>query len=307
MEREKLNGERDVLMRDVTERLEEVYAPSAARAGAWQLIEVLTGKKRAQLVAADGVVLSDSQQKELRGWLDRIVGKHEPIQYIIGSVPFIDTTVAVRPPVLVPRPETESWVAGLIEKLKTLPNKKLRILDLGAGSGCIAISLAKALPDAEVMATDISDEALKLARENAENNKVANVSFMRSDLFDSLEGEEAFDLIVSNPPYVAEGDWKGLDERITRWEDKGALVAPQEGLAILKRIVEQAPRFLRENEQLARVGIAQLYLEIGSSQGPDVAQEMKQHGYRDVTVTKDLLSRDRIVSGSVAHVDAQTT
>jgi len=284
------------LLAAIEGRLLLVHTMREARTVAWLLLTKLTGQCRATLIAAAQVDLDASQVMQLEGWLSAICDRHMPVQYLIGSVPFAEALIRVRPPTLIPRPETEEWVVRLTDQLRSLAGTPLTILDLCTGSGCIAIALAKILPPgSRVVAVDLSSEALALAHENAKANAV-DIVCIKSDLFACLKGE-SFDLIVSNPPYVTDQEWQDLAQRITAWEDRGALVAPRCGLAILERIIAEAQCFLRENKELQRHGISRLTLEIGEEQAQEVVCLMEQHGYHSIVVTKDLAGRNRTISG----------
>lgn len=159
--------------------------------------------------------------------------------YLIGFQPFFGLNLKVNPDVLVPRPETEL----MVEKALALPLPNYpRILDLGTGSGCIALALAKNLPKAKVLAVDISSQALRIAKENARLNNIKNVRFKKSDLFSKVNGK--FDLIISNPPYVSEKDMKKLPKEV-QFEPKKALQAGKEGLDYIFPILTLAPARLR--------------------------------------------------------------
>jgi len=291
-----------VVVSTIGRQLGTVYSGREARIGAWWLLARLTGRSQTILMACGAVTLEERHIICLCGWIDDICAKRKPIQYVVGSVPFVDVQIAVQPPVLIPRPETEEWVACLAEQLRSIAfQTPLSILDLCTGSGCIAIALAKTLPSSStVCAVDISPDALRLARKNATSNSV-EVSCVQSDLFQKIAGQR-FDLIVANPPYVTEEEWVTLDGHITHWEDRRALVAPDRGLAILKRIIAEAPNFLRSNIVLEKAGIGQVIVEIGAAQSCAVALLMKQHGYSAVVVSKDLAGRDRTVTGRAEHV-----
>jgi len=296
-----------VLRHDIEKKLLQTYQdPTLAEQYAWWILAAITGQKKEQLIAHHDITLSDEQQSNLDDWLDKLVNKHMPIQYLFGSVPFLNLDILVEPPTLIPRPETEELCAQLIEQLLKLKNKTITILDIGTGSGCIALALAKALPKATVYATDIADAALKLAQKNAKHNTINNIIFVRSDVFDSMPENIKFDLIVSNPPYVTSQEWKKLDKSVTEWEDQQALVANHEGVAIIERIIDGAPTFLKENAAMERLGIAQLIIEIGHKQGPVVADLFKKANFDAITVNKDLEGKDRVVTGRVKHVAIQS-
>lgn len=273
-------------------QLEPLYKNKVlAEQYAWWILQALTGKTRAQLITAGP--LTHEQEKQLAHWLELLTIKRMPLAYVIGSVPFAGLTIAVEPPFLIPRLETEEWVLNLIEQLKTI-DQPLRILDIGTGSGCIALALAHALPKSNVYGVDISSKALDLAQRNAQNNTITNVTFIHSDLFDKID--TTFDIIVSNPPYISDEQWLALDPSVKEWEDKGALVAPQEGLAIIERIINQAPSYLRYNATLVHNNINNLYLEIDATQTKKVIELLGKRAYTNTHVFKDMFGNDRVVS-----------
>ena len=291
------------LVKEIETQLKADYPdPLLRRQYAWWTLETILLIKKETLIAQETITLTDEQRADLDVWIDRLVSAHMPIQYLIGSIPFCNLDILVEPPILIPRPETEEWVCNLIDQLNNLDNTALNILDIGAGSGCIALALAKALPKAKIYATDIADEALALAQKNASHNTIKNITFIKSDVFKSISKDINFDLIVSNPPYIAPDEWQSLDASVTKWEDKRALVAEHEGLAIIERIVTQASNYLKSNAEMASKKIPQLILEIGYMQGKNVVELMKKAGFMDITLIKDLQGKDRAVSGRIKNV-----
>lgn len=292
-----------MLAREIEQKLQEKFNDQTlCNQYAWWLIEAVSQQKKAHLIAQQKIVLNKAQLEQLTHWLEKIINKSMPIQYAIGSVPFLDLEILVEPPTLIPRPETEEMCAHLIENLIKLNNQQLNILDIGTGSGCIALSLAKAFPDAQVYATDIADTALGLTSRNAQHNKIDNVTIIRSNIFNNIPKGVLFDIIVSNPPYVSPQEWEELDDSVAQWEDRNALIAQNEGLAIFERIVKQAPDFLRENKEMERLNIPQLVLEIGHKQGSAVSRLLENAGFDDITVQKDLENKDRTITGRVKDV-----
>ena len=170
--------------------------------------------------------------------------KGEPVAYIIGKKEFWSLEFEVNPHVLIPRPETELLVEQGIECVKHI--KKPLILDIGTGSGAIAIALAKELPNAEVWAIDISEEAIEVAKTNAKKHNVLDrIKFLKGDLWRPLEKEKVkFHLIVTNPPYVSSKDYPKLSPEVRDWEPKIALLGGEKGLSLIKRIVVDADQFL---------------------------------------------------------------
>lgn len=273
---------------------------------AWWMVEAVTGLSQAQLIADNSFRLTAEQQHTINSWIKEQIDKKIPLQYLLGYVPFIDLEILVEPPVLIPRLETEEWTLALIKQLRELSNTRITLLDIATGSGCIALAIARAFPQAKIWATDIAESALSLAQKNAKHNSITNCTFLNSDVFNQLPSTARFDIIVSNPPYIAQTEWQTLDLAVTAWEDKQALVADHDGLAIIERIIKDAPRYLTANKELQDKSIPQIIVEIGYQQGKAVADLMKQHGYSNIQIHKDLEGKDRVVSGRV-HADITTS
>ncbi len=264
---------------------------------AWWVLEAITQQKKTTLLLKRTVQLTPEQHDTLTYWIKKQVEDNIPLQYLIGSVPFAECDILVEPPTLIPRQETEEWCVNFIEKLKKLGNTPLRILDLCTGSGCIALSLAKALPNAEIYASDISDTALALAQKNAEYNKINSVTFLSSDLLQDIPASMQFDIIISNPPYISSQEWEHVDSSVKEWEDPIALLAPDNGLGIVKQVIKEAKTYLQPHEALQQLGIPPLIIEIGYQQGAPVKELFEKEGFCNVTVQKDMQGNDRIVVG----------
>ncbi|NQN49462.1 peptide chain release factor N(5)-glutamine methyltransferase [Streptococcus suis] len=220
--------------------------------------------------------------QELLNQIFQQLSQHRPAQYIIGKADFHDLKFAVDERVLIPRPETEELVDLILQENS---RAGLRILDIGTGSGAIAISLAKARPDWEVVAVDISEDALAVAQENARSNQVS-VQFIQSDVLQAVTGQ--FDIIVSNPPYISPDDKDEVGANVLTSEPHLALFAEEDGLAIYRQIAEQAGTFLKEN--------GKLYFEIGYKQGQALTDLLALHfPEKRVRVIKDQFGQDRKV------------
>ncbi|MCK3905391.1 peptide chain release factor N(5)-glutamine methyltransferase [Streptococcus suis] len=220
--------------------------------------------------------------QELLNHIFQQLSQHRPAQYIIGKADFHDLKFAVDERVLIPRPETEELVDLILQENS---RAGLRILDIGTGSGAIAISLAKARPDWEVVAVDISEDALAVAQENARSNQVS-VQFIQSDVLQAVTGQ--FDIIVSNPPYISPDDKDEVGANVLTSEPHLALFAEEDGLAIYRQIAEQAGTFLKEN--------GKLYFEIGYKQGQALTDLLALHfPEKRVRVIKDQFGQDRKV------------
>lgn len=269
---------------------------------AWWTLEAITQRDQVHLIASGDIVLTPEQEALLTDWCRKIIDEHMPIAYLFGKIPFNDIEILVQPPTLIPRPETEEWIVQLITDLQKIVHKDITVIEPCTGTGCIALALAHALPQAIVWATDISLQALALAHKNAKHNNIQNVTFMHSDLFQNIPSMVRADLIVVNPPYISEQEWQTLEPSVALWEDKQALVAVDDGLAIIKKIIEQAPQWLQENKELLHHEIPQLMIEIGYNQADAVVALMKAAHYNAIHVHKDLEGKDRVVSGRIDYV-----
>ncbi|MCB9493177.1 MAG: peptide chain release factor N(5)-glutamine methyltransferase [Epsilonproteobacteria bacterium] len=265
---------------------------------AWWLLEKVTGTSKAKLLANKSFQLTHEQTKLLEKLVDERVNEKKPLQYILGSVPFCNLDIITRPPVLIPRPETEEWVSWLITQLDPIKNEPLHILDLCTGSGCIALALSKALPNANVTGVDITSHAIELARQNKQHNNIGNCTFIQSDLYTHLQNDITFDLIVSNPPYLSEHEWQGLEQDVTQWEDKTAFVANAGGLGIYNNIIEQAHNYLKKNSVLQSHTIPQLVLELGTN-AKAVQKTLETAALSNITIYKDLQGKDRWISACI--------
>jgi release factor glutamine methyltransferase len=288
-----------ILVATIAQKLQKIYAqPAEQQQAAWWLLEKLTNLDQAHLLVSKEIELDSSQEEQLAQWINAHVNKNEPLQYILGSVPFASLDILIKPPILIPRPETEEWCINLCNQFEKLKNKSLHILDLCTGSGCIALLLAKHFEKSQIVATDISDLALACARENAEHNKINNVRFLKSDLFESLDPSLfQYDLIVSNPPYIGSKEWKTLEPMVTEWEDRGALFSEHNGLAHIEKIIAKAPLFIRQNQDMQWLQLPQIVIEIGYRQGNQVKQLMRDALFEHVEIIKDLEGKDRIACG----------
>lgn len=238
----------------------------------WSLLDFILHQNK-DVSAQDQALIDDimSQLKE-----------HRSPQYITGKAYFRDLELAVDERVLIPRPETEELV-DLV--LKENSKADLQILDIGTGSGAIAISLKNARPDWHVTASDISSEALQLAKENSERNQ-ASLDFIESDVFNQISGK--FDVIISNPPYIAYDDEDEVGVNVLASEPHLALFADEDGFAIYRRIIEGASSHLTEN--------GKLYFEIGYKQGDGMSRLLAQHfPEKRVRVLQDIFGKDRMV------------
>ena len=248
---------------------------------AWYLLEFVTGINRTEYFLRMNEEMSCEQQEQYCNVIEKRA-QHIPLQHITGVQVFMGFEFSVNKHVLVPRQDTEILVENVLGILKP----EMQILDMCTGSGCILISLMKMGKEVQGMGADISEEALKVARRNAEKLDV-NATFVESDLFSNIEGK--YDVIVSNPPYIRTAVIEELSEEVKFHDPFLALDGKEDGLYFYRKIIEESPKYLKEN--------GRLYFEIGHDQGADVKMMMEKAGFVSVEVKKDLAGLDRVVFG----------
>ena len=214
--------------------------------------------------------------------------KFKPLQYIVGDTAFYGLEIRVDENVLIPRPETEELVDWILKDIET--KKKINILDIGTGSGCIAIALKKNLPEANVTAIDVSQGALKIAKLNAKLNDV-EINFRQLNILDVEELEDKYDIIVSNPPYVRELEKKEIKNNVLDYEPHLALfVKDQDPLVFYVKITDLAKKALREK--------GKLYFEINQYLGDETIARITEKGLNEVMLKKDIYGNDRMIRAS---------
>ena len=268
----------------IYDSLQSIYNPHEIKTMSMVVYRDILGLKEMDIYLGKDIKLSRSKKNRLKRSLERIQN-HEPIQYVAGVAYFYGSRFRVAPGVLIPRPETEELVDLILHDNQD----EFSLLDIGTGSGCIAISVAKNRPKAKVEAWDISDEALKIARYN--NKKLeTKVRFRRQDILTYKSRRRKFDVIVSNPPYVTHKEKKLMDKNVLDWEPSEALfVEDHNPLLFYNRIGEVGKHLLKKNG-------GRLYFEINQSYGPEVAKLLEQKGYKNIQILKDLFGKNRIVT-----------
>jgi release factor glutamine methyltransferase len=252
------------------------------RLNAEHLLAHSLGRKRLDVYLEFERDLAEPELAPLRE-LVRRRGQNEPIQHLLGTVEFCGNIFLCDKRALVPRPETEEFVEFLNPEIRGRKSE-VRIIDVGTGSGVIALSLAAKFPDAEIIATDISDDALLLARENAVRLETARVQFLKSDLLENVDGK--FDLIVANLPYISRHDRDQLAPEVLR-DPEVALFAGEKGDEIIRRLIETAPSHQSRNGLLA--------LEIGLGQEPALIDLLRDKNYGDIKAKNDYSGRTRFL------------
>jgi release factor glutamine methyltransferase len=246
---------------------------------------------RAWLITHENDELLANEQAKIEALLQRRVGG-EPIAYILGMREFYGLQLKTTPATLIPRPDTEALVESALDKLavaKPPKDSSLKVLDLGTGTGAVALAIAQNRPKAQVTAVDFSIDALSVAKENALNLGLERVRLVQSDWFSNLQGER-FDLIVSNPPYIAEDD-AHLKQGDLRFEPMTALASGEDGLKDIRHIIQEAPNYLNPH--------GWLMLEHGYDQAAKVAALLKFRGFSEISHAQDLAGTVRVTLGTM--------
>lgn len=283
-------NQREAFQKAVT-ALQTIYEAREALQIADLLLEHLSGMSKIERILQGQEELGAQQVQALETALGALL-QHKPLQYVTGESWFYGLRLNVNEQVLIPRPETEELVDWIIKETRhgsSAKDASKIILDIGTGSGCIAISLKKHLPTFRVMALELSTAALETARHNAQLNKVV-VEFLQMDVLDPAQTAilPAVDIIVSNPPYVACSEQSAMQENVLRFEPHLALFVPDEDALRFYRVIAEL------GLQKLRPG-GQLYFEINESRSHAVVQLLQQKGFGSVVLKKDLFGKDRMV------------
>ena len=255
------------------------------------VLEALAGLSKADIMANRPIEVTPALRDKLNEAVKRL-NAHEPVQYVVGESHFFKRTFHVDRRVLIPRPETEELVMTVIERIRN--KSQPRILDIGTGSGCIAITLALELPGAEVFATDISDDALAIAGSNGENIN-AKVTFIKHDILNDDIPIKNLDVIVSNPPYISLAEKVEMKKNVVDYEPSLALFVSQEDpLVFYKAMALRAKTALRPGGMLA--------WEINERFGQEICTVLDQHGYKNICLIKDIAGKERFAIGYSLNV-----
>lgn len=282
-------------IRDIAAQLASVYPTDEAEALAWWIAEETTGLSRTQLqIGCKDTTIFANMQK-IQAIIDRLL-HFEPIQYIFGHTIWNGLDLLVTPATLIPRPETAELVERTNQKSKILNLKsQIHVLDVGTGSGCIAISLKKAHPEWQVTGIDISPQAIDIARQNASRNNV-EIDFQIMDIFSDYNGD--FDLIVSNPPYICESEKSSMRRNVLEYEPATALFVPDsDPLRFYRRIAEL---FFRTPYTIHRTP-KYLFFEINEAYPAELSAMLDQLGYTDIRLTNDIYGKPRIIEARMVR------
>ena len=271
------------LINDITAQLLPCYPEDEARSLAWWIVEEETGLSRSQILSG---CKSTTNFSNLQAIIERLL-HFEPIQYIFGHTEWCGLDLKLTPATLIPRPETAELIEVIGERLKAnaplaTNYSPFAALDVGTGSGCIALALKKAHPNWQITGIDISPEAIEVARENAKRNGV-DVNFIQKDIFSDGIGD--FDIIVSNPPYIRESEKTSMRPNVLNFEPETALFVPDDDpLKFYRRIAE------------LKLG-TYLFFEINEAFGEAMRDLLADLGYTDIQITKDIYGKARIIEG----------
>lgn len=278
----------DTSFKSILSRLTPCYPEGEARALARHVLEVRFGVTQTDICTGRERAFSLEERQELENIVNRLLRK-EPVQYILGQADFCNRTFTVAPGVLIPRPETEELIGWIVREERHTPPPS-RALDIGTGSGCIAVTLALELPQTCMTALDISPAALDITRRNAAALH-AQVDFRRCDILATeadLPAVPSWDFIVSNPPYICERERREMDDNVLLYEPAQALFVPdQDPLLFYRAIGQYALRTLKEG--------GRLYVEINRAYGHETSGLFQQLGLRDICLKKDIYGNERMV------------
>lgn len=301
---------------NIQSALQAAYPADEANTLAWWIAEELTGLSRTELQFGCKGTNFSSHMQEIETIIDRLL-HFEPIQYIFGHTLWNGLDLKVTPSTLIPRPETAELVERINLKSEILNLKsQIHVLDVGTGSGCIAIALKKAHPEWSVTGIDISPEAIEVARENARRNNV-EIDFYVADILSPSMGESEgasnlkfqisnlkYDVVVSNPPYICESEKVSMKSNVLDYEPSTALFVPDsDPLLFYRRIAELQTRRNPNSKQ----GQAQtpkplfLFFEINEAYGPQLSAMLESIGYTDIQIHKDIYGKDRIIEARMAR------
>lgn len=278
----------------IQQSLKDLYPKNEILSFTRLIMEEICGIPPHHLLFGKGKELSDTEKLEIKEIIEQLK-KYKPLQYILGKTDFYGRTFRVDPSVLIPRPETEELIEQILTDLKSETDRPLTILDIGTGSGCIAITLAKEWMKADVIATDVSPKALETARENARLLH-APVTFVRTDILSPEKAEAdipfSFDVIVSNPPYVTEREKAEMEPNVLDYEPSLALFVSNEDPLLFYRAIARFGK-----KKLKKGG--RLYLEINASYGPATVRLLEEAGYQKVKLLRDLSDHDRMIKANL--------
>lgn len=271
----------------IINELESIFDLQEIESFFYIITEFLHQKKRIDLALEPNFSINENEVEKWNAIIAQLK-QEKPIQYILGETEFYGLRFLVNENTLIPRPETEELVDLIINRQKAkVKSKKLKILDVGTGSGCIAISLVKNLPEAKIFALDVSEKALETAKKNAEINKV-EVEFLHQSILETEDLKQQFDIIVSNPPYVRNLEKEEIKKNVLEYEPHLALfVEDNDPLIFYRKIAQLAQKNLSEN--------GKLYFEINQYLGKETVDLLESLSFQNIELIKDVYGNDRMI------------
>ncbi len=292
------------IISQISSQLQTAYPEDEARSLAWWIMEEFTGKSRTELqFGCKDTAFSPIMQEKSQEIISRLL-HFEPIQYIFGHTLWCGLDLLVTPATLIPRPET----AELVERINVqmVNDQMVNVLDVGTGSGCIAIALKKAHPSWSVTGIDVSPEAIAIARENARRNKV-EVNFQVVDIFSNqmtkylnkwyMVNDPMVNIVVSNPPYICESEKSSMRPNVLNFEPYSALFVPDSDPLLFYRRIAELFSLPLEGKGRERG----LFFEINEAYGPQLSAMLDSLGYTDIQIHKDIYGKDRIIEARMAR------
>ena len=275
--------------KDLSAELSKIYDMREAVKVTDMVMAKITGFTNTERLINKRLLLTAAQQDQLQIFTGQLM-QHRPVQYVLHEAWFAGLKLYVDENVLIPRPETEELVETIVSDISSLRQKNLSVLDIGTGSGCIAISLKKKLPDLQVYAMEISSKALQVAQKNAIQNAI-DIQFLHTDILRWQEHKNfaTFDIIVSNPPYIKETDANEMPSNVLLYEPHQALFVPDDDALLFYRTIAE---FGLQN---LRNATGKIFVEINEALGNEVATMFRQNGFSEVTIKKDMQQKDRFV------------
>lgn len=276
-----------------TESLVTIYPKTEITSFLYLLIEEYLGLQRIEFVMQPNFIIEKEKLNLLNEALNKLQ-KEEPIQYIIGHTEFFGLTFIVNKNTLIPRPETEELVAWVVDEIKHRELKQIKdisVLDIGTGSGCIPISIAKRCKNTSITAIDISKKALQVAKKNAENNSV-KIKCIASDILNTTSLEKRYDIIISNPPYVRNSEKKEIENNVLQNEPHIALFVEDSNPLIFYDKIATLSK-----QHLTKEGL--LFFEINQYLGEETKQMLHKKGFKNIEIRKDIFRNNRMIKASL--------
>lgn len=252
------------------------------------IIEKVTGQRKIDRIMYKTLPVSSEQQKQLEQYMQQLL-QHRPVQYVLGEAWFMNMLFSVNEHTLIPRPETEELVQWILDDINRLGHTNVSVIDIGTGSGCIAVAIKKLLPAVEVSAVDVSEQALQMARLNSIQHHTL-IDFLQLDFLNTTQWKQLgrYNLVVSNPPYIATNETATMNKNVVNYEPGRALFVPDNDVLVFyKALAAFGKHHLKPS--------GSIYTEINEAYGKEVVGLFEQQGYTEVVLRQDMQQKDRMV------------